>query len=105
MTISNKSISPSEFCTVPQQLITPTDARPSIVDRRCKKFLDFLQKLEESPAAFRITALQSKALRKFMKKKYVNAKTGEAVNSSDIKGFIDFDKVAEYKKSMGYRRL
>jgi transposase len=70
-----------------------------------RKFLDFLKKLEESPSNFRITALQSKALRKFMKKEYVNTKTGEIVNSSDMKGFIDFDKVAEYRKSMGYYQI
>lgn len=70
-----------------------------------KNFLDFLQKLEEAPSSFRITALQSKALRKFMKKEYVNTKTGEAMNSSDIKGFVDFDKVAEYRKGMGYYQI
>lgn len=73
--------------------------------RENKKFLDFLQKLEESPESFRITALQSKSLRRFMKKDCVNVKTGEAVNSSDIRGFIDFDKVSEYKRSMGYYQI
>lgn len=70
-----------------------------------KKFLDFLQKLEESPASFRITATQSKSLRRFMKKEYVNTRTGEEIQSSDIKGFIDFDKVAEYRKEMGYYQI
>ena len=78
-------------------------------EERCrqenKEFLAFLQKLEDSPANFRISALQSKALRRFMKKEYVNTKTGEAINFSDIKGFIDFDKVAEYRKSMGYYQI
>ncbi|MCD8337353.1 MAG: IS1634 family transposase [Lachnospiraceae bacterium] len=74
-------------------------------ERENKKFLDFLEKLEESPENFRITALQSKSLRKFMKKEYVNKKTGEAINSSDIKAFVDFDKVAEYRKSMGYYQI
>ncbi len=73
--------------------------------RENKKFLDFLQKLEETPENFRITALQAKSLRRFMKKEYVNTKTGEAVNSADIKGFIDFEKAAEYKKSMGYYQI
>lgn len=73
--------------------------------RENRKFLDFLQKLEDSPSNFRITALQSKALRRFMKKEYVNTKTGELVNSSDIKGFVDFDKVAEYRNSMGYYQI
>ena len=78
-------------------------------EERCKRenkeFLDFLQKLEDSPASFRISALQSKTLRKFLKKEYVNTKTGEAISSSDIKGFLDFDKVAEYRKSMGYYQI
>lgn len=73
--------------------------------RENKKFLDFLKKLEESPQNFRITALQSKSLRKFMKKECINTKTGEIVNSSDMKTLIDFDKVAEYKKSMGYYQI
>ncbi|MCD7712803.1 MAG: IS1634 family transposase [Firmicutes bacterium] len=74
-------------------------------ERENKKFLDFLEKLEESPENFRITALQSKSLKKFMKKEYVNEKTGEAINSSDIKAFVDFDKVKEYRKSMGYYQI
>lgn len=73
--------------------------------RENKKFLDFLQKLEETPENFRITALQSKSLRKFMKKEYVNAKTGEMLNSFDIKGFIDFEKVSGYRKNMGYYQI
>ena len=77
--------------------------------RRCerenKKFLDFLKKLEESPENFRITALQSKSLKKFFKKDCVNQKTGEVIQSSDIKAFIDFDKVAEYRKGMGYYQI
>ncbi len=74
-------------------------------ERENKKFLDFLKKLEESPENFRITALQSKSLKKFMKKEYVNKKTGESINSSDIRAFVDFDKVAEYRKSMGYYQI
>lgn len=74
-------------------------------ERENKKFLDFLKKLEESPESFRITSLQSKSLWKFFKKDCVNQKTGEVMNSSDIKAFIDFDKVAEYRKSMGYYQI
>lgn len=74
-------------------------------ERENKKFLEFLKKLEESPENFRITALQSKSLRKFFKKDCVNQKTGEVMNSSDIKALIDFDKVAEYRKSMGYYQI
>ena len=74
-------------------------------ERENKKFLDFLKKLEETPESFRITALQSKSLKRFFKKDCVNQKTGEIMNSSDIKALIDFDKVAEYRKSMGYYQI
>ena len=73
--------------------------------RENKKFLDFLEKLEDNPANFRITALQAKSLKKFMKKEYVNLKTGEILNSNDIRAFIDFNKVKAYKNSMGYYQL
>ncbi len=74
-------------------------------ERENKKFLDFLEKLEESPENFRITALQAKGMKKFLKKDCVNQKTGEIINSSDIKTLVDFDKVAEYKKSLGYYQI
>ena len=70
-----------------------------------KSFLDFLEKLEKSPANFRITALQAKNLKKFFKKDCVNTKTGELIHSNAIKHMIDFDKIEEYKKSMGYYQI
>ena len=70
-----------------------------------KSFLDFLEKLEKSPANFRITALQAKNLKKFFKKDCVNTKTGELIHSNAIKPMIDFDKIEEYKKSMGYYQI
>lgn len=70
-----------------------------------KKFLEFLDKLEQSPENFRITALQSKSLKKFMKKDCVNSKTGELIDSSELKPLIDFDKINEYKRSMGYYQI
>lgn len=70
-----------------------------------KKFLDFLKKLEEHPENFRITAVQSKSLRKFFKKDCVNEETGEILDSSKIRAFVDFDKVTEYKKSLGYYQI
>lgn len=74
-------------------------------ERDNKKFLDFLDKLQESPENFRISALQSKFLRKFFKKDCMNQKTGELIDSSDIKAFIDFDKVADFRKTMGYYQI
>lgn len=74
-------------------------------ERENKKFLDFLKRLEESPENFRVTAIQSKSLKKFLKKDCVNKKTGEVMDSSDIKALVDFDKVGEYRKSMGYYQI
>ena len=70
-----------------------------------KKFLDFLEKLQEHPKNFRITAVQSKALRKFFKRECLNENTGEILDSSKIKAFVDFNKVAEYRKSLGYYQI
>ena len=74
-------------------------------ERENKKFLDFLKKLQEHPENFRITATQSKSLRKFFKKECVNEKTGEILDSTKIRALLDFDKVAEYRKSLGYYQI
>ncbi|MFP3153410.1 transposase [Lachnospiraceae bacterium ZAX-1] len=74
-------------------------------ERENKKLLDFLKKLEASPENFRITALQSKGIHRFLKKNCLNQKTGELINSADIKALLDFDKMAEYRESMGYYQI
>ena len=70
-----------------------------------KSFLEFLDKFLEAPANFPITATQAKSLRKFLDKKLVNEKTGEVLNSSELKALIDFNKVNSYKKSFGFYQL
>ena len=70
-----------------------------------RRFLEFLQKLRESPENFRITALQAKSIRRFMKKECVDTKSGEILNAFDIRAFLDEEKVAEYQKSMGYYQI
>lgn len=74
-------------------------------DNEHKKFLNFLKSLEENPANFRITSLQAKSLRKFMKKECMDKSSGEILNSKDIIPLIDFDKVNEYKKSLGLYQI
>lgn len=75
------------------------------MEKENKSFLEFLTKLEETPENFRITSSQQKSLKKFLKKDYVNTKTGEILNSRDIKPLIDFKKVNEYKESFGYYQI
>lgn len=74
-------------------------------ERENRRFLDFLEKLQEHPENFRITAMQAKSLRRFFKREYVNEKTGEILDPSKIRALIDFDKVAQYRKSLGYYQI
>jgi transposase len=70
-----------------------------------KTFLEFIAKLIESPANFRVTATQAKSLRKFFRKEIVNDKTGEVFNSTDLKVLLDMEKVEQHRKSMGYYQI
>ena len=70
-----------------------------------KSFLEFIEKLIESPSNFRITATQAKSLRKFFRKEILNDKTGEVFNSTDLKVLLDMEKVAQHKESMGYYQI
>lgn len=92
--------------TIEQKVVTYWSKR---FQQRCekenRKFLDFLKKLEESPENFRITALQSKSLKRFFKKECINKKTGELLTASDIKPLIDFEQVESYRKQMGYYQI
>lgn len=70
-----------------------------------KSFLEFIEKLKISPDSFRITKTQSNSLKKFLKSELVNSKTGEILNSKDLKAFVDFDKINKYKDSFGYYQI
>ena len=70
-----------------------------------KRFLDFLEKLEKKPENFRVTALEAKSLRRFFKPEYVHQTTGEVFDASKLKPLIDFEKVREFRKSMGYYQI
>jgi len=67
-----------------------------------KSFLEFLEKLIATPANFRITAMQAKSLRRFLKKELIDSKTGEILDSSKLVTMIDMDKVAAFKHGMGF---
>ena len=70
-----------------------------------KSFLDFLERLLENPASFRITAAQSKSIRQYLRKEVVNDKTGEVFDSSNLKALVDMDKINRYKKGLGYYQI
>ena len=74
-------------------------------ERENRNFLQFLEKLEKNPESFRITSLQAKSLRRFMKRDFINQKTGESINSAEIKPLIDFEKVKEFRDTLGYYQI
>ena len=70
-----------------------------------RSFMEFLQKLGENPGSYRITSAQSKGLRRFLKKEYLNKVTGETVNSSNLMPMIDEAKLNEFNELMGYYQI
>lgn len=70
-----------------------------------KSFLDFIDKLQNNPTSFRISKTQSNSLRRFLMKDVINNKTGEILNSKDLKPLIDFDKIDKYKAQFGYYQI
>ena len=70
-----------------------------------KNFLEFIEKLKQSPERFRISKAQSKDLKKFLKKDLENIKTGELIDSGDLKAILDEEKISEFNELMGYYRI
>ena len=70
-----------------------------------KSFLDFIEKLLENPASFRITTSQAKSIRQYLRKEVVNSKTGEVFNSSQLRAMLDMDKIDRFRKSLGYYQI
>ena len=70
-----------------------------------QSFLDFIEKLKANPAGFRVSAAQSRCLRKFMKKDVVDKETGEIIDSRKLLSMIDEDKLTEFNELMGYYQI
>ena len=67
-----------------------------------KSFLDFVERLRANPAGFRVSAAQSKSLKKFLKDEYLNKKTNEVVDGRKLVAMIDDDKLNAFNELMGY---
>ena len=67
-----------------------------------RSFLDFVDKLRANPAGFRVSAAQSKSLKKFLKDEYLNKKTNEIVDGRKLVAMIDDDKLNAFNELMGY---
>lgn len=70
-----------------------------------QSFLDFIEKLKANPNGFRVSAAQSRSLRKFMKKEVRHEETGEILDSSKLRTMIDEDKLTEFNELMGYYQI
>ena len=70
-----------------------------------QKFLDFLEKLQNNPNNFRITSLEAKSIKPFLKKEYKNIKTGELINSNKLRAVLDGEKVKHATDEYGYYQI
>ena len=70
-----------------------------------RSFLSFIEKLKANPNGFRVTAAQSRSLRKFMKKDLVNKETGEVLDGTKLVSMIDDEKLTEFNDLMGYYQI
>ena len=67
-----------------------------------KAYYDFLGKLIESPESFRITKTEAETIGRYIKKDLINKKTGELINSGDLKAMLDMEKLEKEYKLLGY---
>lgn len=67
-----------------------------------KSFLEFVEKVRESPENFRITAIQAKSIKKYLRKDVLNKETGELIDSKTICSMLDDEKINAETELMGY---
>lgn len=70
-----------------------------------QSFLDFIEKLKANPSGFRVSAAQSRSLRKYMKKEVLHKETGEIIDSQQLLSMIDDEKLTEFNELMGYYQI
>ena len=70
-----------------------------------KSFLDFIEKLQNSPSSFRVSRAEAGKLRRFISKDLVDKETGEIYDSRKLLAMIDDKKLEEYTGLMGYYQI
>ena len=70
-----------------------------------QSFLDFIEKLKANPAGFRVSAAQSRSLKRFMTKEVMHKETGEILDSGKLLSMIDEEKLTEFNELMGYYQI
>ena len=67
-----------------------------------KSFYDFVKKLIETPENFKISKIEFGLFGKYLKKDLINEKTGEIIDSRQLKAILDMDKIEMEYKLLGY---
>ena len=70
-----------------------------------QSFLEFIEKLKANPNGFRVSASQSRSLRRFFKKEVTHKDTGEILEASKLLAMIDDEKLTEFNELMGYYQI
>ena len=70
-----------------------------------KRFLGFVERLRANPAGFRVTAAQSRSLRRFLKRDVVNSRNGEVLDGTKLVAMFDDDKLNEFSELMGHYQI
>ena len=70
-----------------------------------KKFIEFIEKLKTNPNGFRVSAAQSKSIKKYIRKEMLNKNTGEIIDSKELLSMIDDEKLTEFNELMGYYQI
>ena len=73
--------------------------------RENRNFIEFIDKLRSNPNGFRVTAAQSRSIRKYIRKEMLNKNTGEIIDSQELLSMIDDEKLNEFKELMGYYQI
>lgn len=70
-----------------------------------QSFIELIQKLKSNPNGFRVTAAQSRSIKKFLKKDMLNKETGEILDGRKLLTMIDEEKLTEFNDLMGYYQI
>ena len=73
--------------------------------RENESFLSFVERLRANPAGFRVTAAQSKSLRRFVKGDVLDKKTGKILDGTKLVAMIDDEKLKAFNDLFGYYQI
>ena len=68
-------------------------------------FYEFMQEYIKNPNGFRVSKTQLPLLRKYIKSEFINKKTGELTQSSDLNAILDIEKLNRDYGLLGYYTL